>query len=406
MTAKPSKKSSLSYDVIIIGGGPAGLSFARALADTDLKICVIEKQSEKILASPPEDGRDIALTHLSLKIMQELGIWSEIPAKEISPIREARVLNGTSSYFLGFDSENTGKEALGYLVPNFLIRRAAYQSVKPWKNIDLMTDISVTETSTDEARGTVTLSNGVTLTAPLIVAADSRFSETRRKMGIPAQMRDFGRVVIVGRMEHDLPHHHIAYECFHYDQTLAILPMNRKQSSIVITLPTDKVAEVMGMDEEEFNTDIEMRFENRLGTMRRIGKLHPYPLVAVYADKFYANRFALMGDAAVGMHPVTAHGFNFGLRGADTLAKEIKNALHLGLDIGANSVLEAYHTEHRGATHPIYLGTNALVWLYTNTHGPAKFLRSALLKVGNILPPVRSLITGQLTETPRNKNAA
>lgn len=406
MTAKPSKKSSLSYDVIIIGGGPAGLSFARALADTDLKICVIEKQSEKILASPPEDGRDIALTHLSLKIMQELGIWSEIPAKEISPIREARVLNGTSSYFLGFDSENTGKEALGYLVPNFLIRRAAYQSVKPWKNIDLMTDISVTETSTDEARGTVTLSNGVTLTAPLIVAADSRFSETRRKMGIPAQMRDFGRVVIVGRMEHDLPHHHIAYECFHYDQTLAILPMNRKQSSIVITLPTDKVAEVMGMDEEEFNTDIEMRFENRLGAMRRIGKLHPYPLVAVYADKFYANRFALMGDAAVGMHPVTAHGFNFGLRGADTLAKEIKNALHLGLDIGANSVLEAYHTEHRRATHPIYLGTNALVWLYTNTHGPAKFLRSALLKVGNILPPVRSLITGQLTETPRNKNAA
>lgn len=406
MTAKPPKKSSLSYDVIIIGGGPAGLSFARALADTDLKICVIEKQSEKTLASPPEDGRDIALTHLSLKIMQELGIWSEIPAKEISPIREARVLNGTSSYFLGFDSENTGKEALGYLVPNFLIRRGAYQSVKPWKNIDLMTDISVTETSTDEARGTVTLSNGVTLTAPLIVAADSRFSETRRKMGIPAQMRDFGRVVIVGRMEHDLPHHHIAYECFHYDQTLAILPMNRKQSSIVITLPTDKVAEVMGMDEEEFNTDIEMRFENRLGAMRRIGKLHPYPLVAVYADKFYANRFALMGDAAVGMHPVTAHGFNFGLRGADTLAKEIKKALHLGLDIGANSVLEAYHTEHRRATHPIYLGTNALVWLYTNTHGPAKFLRSALLKVGNILPPVRSLITGQLTETPRNKNAA
>ncbi len=406
MTAKLSKKSSLSYDVIIIGGGPAGLSFARALADTDLKICVIEKQSEKILASPPEDGRDIALTHLSLKIMQELGIWSEIPTKEISPIREARVLNGTSSYFLGFDSKNTGKEALGYLVPNFLIRCAAYQSVKPWKNIDLMTDISVTETSTDEARGTVTLSNGVTLTAPLIVAADSRFSETRRKMGIPAQMRDFGRVVIVGRMEHDLPHHHIAYECFHYDQTLAILPMNRKQSSIVITLPTDKVAEVMGMDEEEFNTDIEMRFENRLGTMRKIGKLHPYPLVAVYADKFYANRFALMGDAAVGMHPVTAHGFNFGLRGADTLAKEIKNALHLGLDIGSNSVLEAYHTEHRRTTHPIYLGTNALVWLYTNTHGPAKFLRSALLKVGNILPPVRSLITGQLTETPRNKNAA
>jgi ubiquinone biosynthesis UbiH/UbiF/VisC/COQ6 family hydroxylase len=406
MKAKPSKKSAASsYDVVIIGGGPAGLSFARSLADTPLKIAVLERQSDKVLANPPEDGRDIALTHLSMKIMKDLDMWGRIPARDISPIREARVLNGTSSYFLQFDSKRAKKDALGYLIANHQIRKAAYEAVKKCSSITLVTDVSVANVETNESCGTVNLSDGRSLTAPLIVAADSRFSESRRKMAIPAKMRDFGRVVIVCRMEHDLPHGEIAHECFHYDQTLAILPLNRNQSSIVITLPADRATEVLQMPAKEFNRDIEQRFEGRLGSMRLVSERHPYPLVAVYADRFYAQRYALMGDAAVGMHPVTAHGFNFGLRGAATLAREIKKALLSGGDIGSAHVLETYGKEHRNATLPLYLATNALVHLYTNDHGPAKLLRGALLHLGNALSPVRSLITNQLTEIPDRRKA-
>ncbi|MEE9575333.1 MAG: 5-demethoxyubiquinol-8 5-hydroxylase UbiM, partial [Gammaproteobacteria bacterium] len=300
----------MKYDVIIIGGGPAGLSFACSLADTDLNVVIIEKLARKVLADSAFDGRDIALTHLSVKVLKELGIWSRIPSDCISPIKEARVLDGTSPYFLHFDYRKVCDDALGYLVSNHLIRKALYEEVETLSNVQLITDIAVTSVSIDSEGASVLLSNGETIEAALIVAADSRFSETRRKAGISAAMRDFGQVAIVCRMEHEKPHRDIAYECFHYGRTLAVLPLTGNQSSIVITAHTNRCNEILNMSEDKFNDDISHQFKHHLGKMKLVGERFPYPLVAVHADKFATKRFALIGDAAVGMHPVTAHGFN------------------------------------------------------------------------------------------------
>lgn len=393
-----SKKTTNHYDIIIIGAGPAGLSFARALAQTNLNIVLIEKLPEKVLANPPVDGRDIALTHLSEELMKDLNIWQNMPEEEIGKIKEAKVLNSNSPYSLHFDHHDTGKDTLGYIVSNHIIRKAAYDSLKDFSNIKIITETEVTALETNESGASVTLSSEKTLSAPLIVAADSRFSNTRRKMGISASMLDFGRVCIVCRMEHENDHNNVAYECFHDERTLAILPLSGKTSSVVITLSGDEADSVMNMDEETFNADIQSRFENRLGDMKLIGEKHAYPLVAVYAKNFATTRFAVVGDAAVGMHPVTAHGFNLGLRGAVTLAEEIKSALALGGDIGALSVLKSYETKHNRAAKPIYMGTNALVQLYTKNTLPAKILRRAMLRLGNNLPPVKRMIMNQLTE--------
>jgi len=383
-----------NFDIVIVGAGPAGLGFARRLAGSGLKVALVERLAESVLAAPPEDGRDIALTHASEAIMEELGMWAHISEAEYGVIRDAKVVNGRSAYALHFESSQSGKDYLGRIVPNHLIRKAAYLQVKDLPDVTLICDMSVDEVST----GRVVLADGRVLAASLVVAADSRFSETRRKMGIGAEMEDFGRVVIVCEMAHTLAHDNVATECFHYDQTLAILPMNGDISSVVVTLPSDKAEAAMALPEAAFAADIQARFGGKLGKMELISKRVAYPLVGVFAKRFVAPRFALVGDAAVGMHPVTAHGYNLGLTGAAILADAVRQAAIEGTDIGDIRVLGRYERAHRKVARPLYLGTNALVKLYTDTRLPAKILRGAALRLGNVLPPVKSRIVQQLTQ--------
>ena len=387
-----------TYDLIVVGAGPVGLSFVRALEGCGLDIAIVEQLPRSMLADPPIDGRDIALTHRSEWILRDLKIWPHIPAEEVSFIRHAKVINGGSSYALHFDHRETGKDYLGSMVANNLIRRAAFAAFQEVAGVELIDGRSVVASGGNEEAAWATLDNGRCLQAPLLVAADSRFSETRRRFGIAARMRDFGRSCIVCRMDHDEGHGDTAFECFHYGRTLAILPLAGRRSSVVITLPTDDAAEVMAMDEEAFNRDVAVRFAQRLGSMRLVGERHIYPLVAVYADRFFGRRFALIGDAAVGMHPVTAHGFNLGLRGAAKLAGEIRAARAKGTDIGATRGLRRYHLAHDRVARPIYLGTNMLVALYTDDRRPARFARNTLLHLGNLLRPARHAFMRQLTD--------
>jgi ubiquinone biosynthesis UbiH/UbiF/VisC/COQ6 family hydroxylase len=388
----------MKYDIVIIGGGPAGLSFARSLGDSKFSVLVVERAATDDLKSPLIDGRDIALTHLSKKILTEMGVLARIPENEISPIKQAKVINGNSSYCLEIDSKKAEVDALGYLVPNYLIRKALYEVVAPLENVQILTETTVSNVEIDDQQATVFLSNGDEVNATLVVAADSRFSESRRKVGISASMQDFGRVAIVSRMTHEKPHEQIAYECFHYGRTLAVLPLSGNLSSTVVTVSADVAQQIQALSDEAFAAEVQARFKNRLGKMQLVGKRHAYPLVAVHANKFVKPRYALLGDAAVGMHPVTAHGFNLGLRGQDTLYREIMAAHLMGQDIGSLPVLEKYQSKHQRVTWPLYTGTNEIVGLYTNDSVPAKVLRGLVLRFSNNFPPIKQMISRKLTE--------
>jgi ubiquinone biosynthesis UbiH/UbiF/VisC/COQ6 family hydroxylase len=388
----------MSYDVIVIGAGPAGLSFAKMLGDQGLSVAIIEKQSRETLENPSYDGREIALTHHAHAVMTEAGIWRHLPAREISLVKDAKVLNGDSNRALHFDHRQSGKKNLGFMVSNHLIRRAAFAAMQEAKNVTLLSDTEVKGITTDAARGTVTLKNGKKLQAALIVAADSRFSHARELMKVGVDTLDFKRTCIVCRMKIDKSHSDTAYECFFYDRTLAVLPLNRNHCSVVITLDTKDKGKVLDISPEEFGRDITKRMQGKFGNMTLESRLFPYPLVSIYARSFHAQRFALLGDAAVGMHPVTAHGFNFGLRGGHVLSGEIAKARALGLDIGSAQVLENYDRAHRAATLAMYHGTNALVGLYTRTSPAAKLARMALLGIAKHAPPVKKIIMNRLTE--------
>ncbi|MDO9708939.1 5-demethoxyubiquinol-8 5-hydroxylase UbiM [Paracraurococcus lichenis] len=389
----------MQFDVAVAGAGPAGLAFALSLAGSGLSVGLIERQRREALAEPAHDGREIALTHLSRRLLQRFGAWDRIPAAEIAPLREARVMDGPAPRrALRFDTTGRRAEALGWLVPNHLIRRALFEAAAERPEITLLAGQAVSGAETGSAGATLRLAEGTAVAARLAVAADTRFSELRRRMGIPAAMRDFGRAMLVCRMAHDLPHGAVATEWFGHGQTIAMLPLNGDLSSAVLTLPERETARLMALEEADFAAEVTRRYGGRLGAMRLAGTRHVYPLVATWAARFTGPRFALVGDAAVGMHPVTAHGFNLGLRGAAALASGIRAAAARGGDIGAPALLARYQAEHRRAAWPLYAGTNAVVGLFTDDRLPARLARGAVLGLGARLPLVQDLIVEQLMD--------
>ncbi len=395
--APPTSSAQAPGDVLIVGAGPAGLALAIALAQLGLRSTVLEQAPHHHIAQPAEDGRDIALTHCSRRILERLGIWQQLPAADIAPLRQAQVRNGHSPWVLPFDAQADGHDALGWLVPNQLIRAACYRVAASRPEIHLVSDARVTTLARDALGITVRLEDGSPWRAPLLVAADSRFSSLRRMAGIGARMLDFGRTAIVCRMHHEREHEGIAHECFLNGHTLAMLPMAGRQSSAVWTVNSAGANHLMALGEEAFAAEVAQAFEHRLGTMTLAAQRHAYPLVAVYAQRFCAERFALIGDAAVGMHPVTAHGYNFGLYGVETLQRELQAARQAGREVGDARALQAYAREHERATLPIYLGTNAIVKLFTNEQLPARWAREAVLRLASHLPPLKKAIARQLT---------
>lgn len=389
----------MHHDIAIIGAGPAGLCFARALVGSGLRVALVEQAGAATLADPPDDGREIALTHHSRRLMHALGLWQRLREDDVGLLRDAQVLDGDDRDGLLFSHREAGCDNLGWLVGNRAIRRAAWEAVQGQADLQVVDGARVTGVHVDDEGARLALADGRCVHAHLLVAADSRFSESRRAVGIRADMRDFGRTMLVCRMRHQAPHRQTAWEWFRYGQTLALLPLRDPQvSSAVLTLPQQEAQRLQALPEDAFNREIAARFDGRLGAMERVAAPMAYPLVGVYPQRFVATRFAAIGDAAVGMHPVTAHGFNFGLLGVEALARRVLAAQRAGEPFWSASLLQDYDVEHRANTRPLYEATRLLAALYGNDAVPARALRKIALRLGQRLPMFRRMVMASLTD--------
>lgn len=392
--------------VIILGAGPTGLAQAIALhqAMPDIKITIIDQQSETTLANSVFDGRAIALNQSSKTFLTLLGVWALIDSKEIHPLKDAKVSDGKNPYALHFERSDDHQAPLGYFVRNAVIKKALYQRIQKIKNINWQLEQRVTHIQNTENQTSITLNNQQTLSADLLIAADGRFSYARKMLGIGAKIKDFGRIMMVFEVSHTSEHHQTAHEHFLYNQaTCAVLPLNNKHASIVLTLPKHRADELDQANNQTVERFVEATLKSKLGKVTLASEKHGYPLIGSYANQFITSRCAFIGDAAVGMHPVTAHGFNLGLKSINCLTQAIqtaydnKNSQNDQTDIGTEAILKNYQNQYRLISTVMYHGTNAIVDLYTNEK--AQSLRGFGLRLGNALPLVKQLIVKQLTKT-------
>lgn len=388
-------------NVLIIGAGPVGLCLSLALAKRGIDVDLVERQSAEALAAPAYDGREIALTQASIRLLRKLGVWPHIAGDATAPVAQARIMDGAND---GFEvgAAAPGRERLGMLVSNHAIRAAAWQAAGDEPRIRVHAGVAVDHAVTDAVSAHVHLADGRELEAALLVAADSRFSETRRGMGIPVHMRDMGMSMLLCRVQHAESNRGTAWEWFGQGQTRALLPLREHLSSVVLTVPEGEARRLQHLAPEALADELAARYEGRLGVTSVASTVHRYPLVATWAQRFVARRFALVGDAAIGMHPVTAHGFNLGLAGVEHLAAAAGDSVQRHGDPARPSLLARYQRRLRMNGALMFVGTQTVASLFTDDRLPARPVRRGIMRLGRKLPAVRRTLAASLVDdTPR-----
>jgi 2-octaprenyl-6-methoxyphenol hydroxylase len=394
--------------VVIGGGGMVGLSLALALAKGGLNVVVAEPLSPEAMSDERFDGRVSALAFAAKRMFDVLGVWPHLqdlaqPINDIL-ISDARLGRSPSPLSLHFDHREIG-EPLGHIVENRHIRQALLAALAEEKRATLITGVTLDRLESGGSAAIATLSNGAQIRAVLCVAADGRESALREEQGIATVAWDYPQTGIVTTVVHERPHDGVAYEHFLPSGPFAILPMTGNRSSLVWTERTEDARAIMKLGAEAFAEALGLRFGGHLGKVTPMGPRWSYPLKFHLARAYVAPRFALVGDAAHGIHPIAGQGLNLGLKDVAALAETILDAARLGLDYGALDVLARYERWRRFDSFVLAAATDTINRLFSNDVAPLRIARDLGLGIVDKIAPLRRLFMrhagGDIGKLPR-----
>lgn len=380
-------------DILIVGGGLNGPALALALAGNGHSVTIVDALPEPVRADAGFDGRGYALALASQRLLAAIGVWARV-ADNAQPMLEIKVTDGhagegPSPFFLHFDHAEIEEGPMGYMVEDRYLRRALLEAMDAAPGITQLNGVSVVAQEIDAAGVTVTLSDGATRRAALLVGCDGRKSGTAARAGIKRTGWDYGQTALVCAIAHELPHHGIAHQFFMPPGPLAILPLPGNRSSIVWSERSEAAARINALPEAEYLEILRPRFGDFLGEIRLEGARFTYPLNLTVANAFVAERLALVGDAAHGMHPIAGQGLNAGLRDVAALAEVLTLARRRGEDIGSLLVLERYQQWRRFDTATLALATDVFNRLFSNDNPILRAGRDLGMGLMDKLPGLR-----------------
>ena len=379
-------------DILIVGGGLNGPALALALAQAGQRVTLIDSLPEALRKDAGFDGRAYALALASQRLLGAIGVWDRI-AGEAQPMLDIKVTDGhagtgPSPFFMHFDHDEIEEGPMGYMVEDRHLRRAFLDALDEAENITQIDGTVVTQ-STGPAGAEAVLADGRVLRAKLLVGCDGRSSGTAQRAGISRTGWDYGQTALVCAIEHEKPHHGVAHQFFMPPGPLAILPLTGNRSSIVWSERTETAEAINALPEAEYLAALRPRFGDFLGEIKLAGKRWSYPLGLTVANSFIAERLALVGDAAHGMHPIAGQGLNAGLRDVGALAEVLVQAARRGEDIGAATVLERYQQWRRFDTATLALATDMFNKLFSNDNPLLRLGRDLGMGLVNSIPALR-----------------
>ena len=388
--------SSARYDIVIAGGGMIGTSLALALAPLGLRVAVVEAVERQAAAQPSFDDRTTALSRSTQRMFEAMGLWPEIVAAS-TPISSIHVSDQGRFGFSHIDADEQGVEALGYVVVNRVLGTVLQDALDNADGIDVLCPARITDVALAPDAATVTVSRAVEsktpLTTALLVAADGANSAVREMMGITASKQHYGQRAVIGNVVSERPVNNIAYERFTEQGPLAVLPITEGRAGFVWTVSEDDAERVMKLSDEEFLAELQREFGFRLGEFSRVGKRASYPLILSKAMRLTATRSVLIGNSAHGLHPVSAQGFNLGMRDVAAIVDCIADARAGATDFdpGDAAMLERYADWRRADQRKLIRFTDGLVKLFGSRRRPLRALRNVGMLGFDLVPGVRSV---------------
>jgi 2-octaprenyl-6-methoxyphenol hydroxylase len=380
------------YDVAIVGGGMVGATLALALADTRLRVILIEAVAVDDAAQPSFDDRTTALGNGARSVLHRLGVWEAIESRA-APIRQIHVSDAGHFGFARLRAEEHELSAFGYTVGNRHIGSALWRALQSRQRIELCCPARVAQVMLQSQMAQLRVLDAAKqerlIEARLVVAADGANSLVKQAAGIASQSSPYQQVAVVANVRSERPAQAVAYERFTPTGPLALLPLHDGAYSVVWTLAAETAQAMKECSEAQYRRELQRSFGWRVGHFVQVGQRGSYPLALVQAQSIVGERVALIGNAAQALHPIAAQGFNLGLRDAAALAELIADAD----DPGARELLAGFASRRQQDRAGMIAFTDRLVKLFCDQRGSVVAVRNLGLLLFDLSPTAKQAMS-------------
>jgi 2-octaprenyl-6-methoxyphenol hydroxylase len=379
--------ASSTYDAAVVGGGPAGLSAAIALAQAGSRTVLIARRV------PYADNRTTALLGGSIDFLEELCVWTGC-REQAAPLSAMRLVDDTGRLIrapeVRFSADEIGLEAFGYNVENRTLVAALETRAAEIEGLTRLDDEAVTVVPGDE-EVTITTADGAAVLARLVVGADGRHSLCREAAGIAVARRELDQAALTFNISHARPHHGVSTEFHTSHGPCVFVPLPGNRCSVVWVAAPKEAERLRALSDEELSEAAEKQSHFIFGRVRVESGRYVFPLAIERPQRFAARRVALVGEAAHVVPPIGAQGLNLGLRDADDTAGLVREALAKGEDCGGSQVLQRYDFARRADVLSRTFVIDAANRSLLSDFLPMQSLRAAGMHLIGSIGPLRRL---------------
>ncbi|MGE8395163.1 2-octaprenyl-3-methyl-6-methoxy-1,4-benzoquinol hydroxylase [Pseudomonas sp. BIGb0427] len=388
-------------DLLIVGAGMVGSALALALQHSGLEILLLDGSPLSIKPFDQQSAfepRVSALSAASQRILERLGAWQGVSERRLSPYSDMHVWDGSGTGQIHFSAASVHAEVLGHIVENRVVQDGLLERLHD-SEIGLLANARLEQMRRSGDDWLLTLADGRTLRAPLVIAADGANSAVRRLTGCETREWDYLHHAIVTSVRCARPHQATAWQRFTDEGPLAFLPLLRDGQqdwcSIVWSTTPEQAEHLMALSDEAFCAELERAFEGRLGGVLQADPRVCVPLRQRHAKRYVAEGLALIGDAAHTIHPLAGQGVNLGFLDAAVLAEELLHAYERGERLADIRVLSRF--ERRRMPHNLALmaAMEGFERLFQADPLPLRWLRNSGLKWIEQLPEAKALFVRQ-----------